>query len=131
MVVASFSRTNAANSLIVTQNVKCENGVIDKIQGQAFVVEICFENTGDSEGSWSVNVAFEGDSWSWAGYAQNLTLKANETKVLLWTGNVPVDATIDSVVRLVVYYDDSFVTLNWWIHVVSNSELSVSSSNVW
>lgn len=131
VVVAGFSLTNATNSLTVTQNANCENSVVDKTQGQVFTVKICLKNTGGNEGNWSVNVAFEGDSWSWVGCAQNLTLRAGETKALVWTGDVPVNASIGSVDRLVVYYGDSFTALNWWIRVVPDAELNVTSSSVW
>lgn len=132
VAVASYSLTTTANSLVVAQPECCsENCVVDKTQGQTFTVKICFKNTGGIEGSWSVNVAFEGDLWVWTGCAQNVTLKAGETKALIWAGSVPCDAPNDSMGRLVVYYDDSFTALNWWVHVVPNAELSISSSCVW
>jgi len=43
---------------------------------------------------------------------------------------VPCDAPVDSLARLIVYYNDSFTPLNWWIHVVSNAELTITSSSV-
>ena len=106
------------------------SGVIDKAPGCAFTVEIVFENTGSSEDTWSVNIAFEGENWFWSGAPQNLTLKPSRSKTLTWNGNVPVNATVGSVARLVVYYGDSYKALDWWIHVVPNSELSITSSNV-
>jgi hypothetical protein len=93
-------------------------------------VEIVFKNTGSTVGNWSVNVAFEGEKWTWKDAPQNLTLKASQTKALTWNGKVPEDAPIDSVARLVVYYDDSFIALNWWIHVVPAAELAIASSSV-
>ena len=132
LVFASYSMTTAADSLVVVQPAcNTTNSVADKTQGQAFTVKICFENTGGVTGNWSVNMAFEGDSWSWAGCAQNLTLNAGETKALVWTGTVPCNASVSSMSRLVVYYNDSFTALNWWIRVVPNAELSVTSSWVW
>jgi len=126
-VVVNLSVTNATNSLTVSHN---ENGVVDKAQGNAFTVKIAFKNTGKTAGNWSVNTVFEGASWSWVGTPQNLTLNPGSTKTLTWTGTVPANATINSVARLVVYYNDSFKTLDWWIHVVPGAELSIQSSSV-
>jgi len=106
------------------------SGVVDKAPGCAFTVEIVFKNTGSSEDTWSVNIAFEGENWFWSGAPQNLTLKPSCSKTLTWNGDVPVNATVGSVARLVVYYDDSYKALDWWIHVVPNSELSITSSIV-
>jgi len=108
----------------------CGGGVVDKTPGEDFTVKITFKNTGESEGVWSVNIAFEGESWSWSGIAQNLTLKPCHKKTLTWNGSVPEDATIDSMARLIVYYDDSFQPLNWWIHVIDGAELTITSSTV-
>jgi len=105
-------------------------GVVDKAPGGSFVVEIAFKNTGATEGTWSVSAAFEGEKWIWSGTAQNLTLKPSSTKTLTWTGNVPLNASIDTVARLITYYDDSYKSLNWWIHVVPSAELSITSSTV-
>jgi hypothetical protein len=49
---------------------------------------------------------------------------------LTWSGNTPEDAPIDSTARLIVYYNDSFVPLDWWIHIVSGSELTITFSTV-
>src|SRR4030043_2134983 len=56
------------------------NGVIDKAPGWAFNVEIVFKNTGSSEDTWSVNIAFEGENWFWSGAPQNLTLKPSRSE---------------------------------------------------
>jgi hypothetical protein len=106
------------------------NGIVDKTPCEAFVVKVSFKNTGRSNGTWSVNIAFEGESWTWSGTPQNLTLKPNHWKILTWNGIVPCDAPVGSVARLVVYYNDSFVALDWWIHVVSSAELAITSSTV-
>jgi hypothetical protein len=106
------------------------NGVVDKAPCEAFTVKVTFKNTGKTEGTWSVNIAFEGEKWNWNGTSQTLTLKPYYKKTLTWNGSVPCDAPIDSVARLIVYYDDSFVPLDWWIHVVSGAELTVTSSTV-
>jgi len=106
------------------------NGVVDKVPGGVFTVEIAFKNTGATEGTWSVNVAFEGEKWMWTGASQNLTLKSNNMRTLTWNGLVPINASIDSVARLIVYYDDSYKSLNWWIHAVPGAELSITSSTV-
>jgi hypothetical protein len=105
-------------------------GVVDKTQSEAFTVKITFKNTGSAEGTWSVNIAFEGEKWTWTGTSQSLTLKPCKTKTLTWNGTVPSDAPIDSVARLIVYYDNSFVPLDWWIHVVPGAELTITSSTV-
>jgi hypothetical protein len=107
-----------------------DDGVVDKAPCEAFTVKIVFKNTGRSEGYWAVNIAFEGDFWTWNGTPQTLTLKPSKTKTLTWNGNVPCDAPIGSTARLIVYYNDSFVRLNWWIHIVSNAELTITSSTV-
>jgi hypothetical protein len=107
-----------------------EKGVVDKAPCEAFTVMISFKNTGSTEGTWAVNIAFEGEKWTWNGTAQTLTLKPSKTKTLTWNGSVPCDAPIDSVSRLIVYYNDSFTRLDWWIHVVSAAELTITSSTV-
>ncbi len=127
VVVVNFSVTNASNSLTFSHS---QDGVVDKAHVDAFIVKITFKNTGKTEGNWSVNIAFEGESWSRVGTPQNLTLKPGSTKTLMWNGTVPVNATINSVARLVVYYNDSFKALDWWIHVVPGAELTITSSSV-
>ncbi len=127
VVIACFSMTTNACSLIVTQDQNC---VVDKTQGAAFTVQVSFTNSGGAAGNWSVNAAFEGNSWSWAGIAQNLTLNPGETETLVWNGNVPCCASIDSVSRLIIYYNDSFTALNWWIQVVPDATLNITSSSV-
>jgi len=106
------------------------SGVVDKTPCESFTVKISFKNTGKTTGTWSVNIAFEGEKWTWTGTPQNLTLKPCKTKTLTWNGTVPCDAPPDSVARLIVYYDDSFVPLDWWIHVIPGAELAITSSKV-
>jgi len=108
---------------------KC-SGVVDKAPGEAFTVEITFKNTGQAVGSWSVNIAFEGEEWSWSGTPQNLTLRPCHKKTLTWNGNVPEDAPVNSIARLVVYFNGDFAPLDWWIRVVDAAELTIVSSNV-
>jgi hypothetical protein len=127
IVAVNLSVTNASNSLTCTNS---SDGVVDKAQSDAFTVNITFKNTGRTAGNWTVNIAFEGESWSRVGTSQNLTLNPGTTKILTWTGTVPANATINSVARLVVYYNDSFKALDWWIHVVPGAELSIQSSSV-
>jgi hypothetical protein len=93
-------------------------------------VKITFKNTGETEGNWSVNIAFEDSSWVQVGTPKILTLKSGGTETLTWTGIVPANATVNSMARLVVYYDDSFKPLNWWIRVVPGAELTIKSSTV-
>lgn len=128
MVAVDFSVTEPSSPLVFAQNQ--QDGVVDKGAGDAFTVKITFRNTGKAEGSWSVNMAFEDAVWSQVGVTQNLTLESGETKTLTWNGVVPANATVGSVARLVVYYDDSFKALNWWIHVVPGAELTIDSSCV-
>ncbi len=124
VVMSGFSHVGIGEEL------KCDippsGGVVDKTPGGAFTVEIGFKNIGTTEGTWSVNVAFEGELWSWIGTAHTLTLKYGARKTLTWNGSVPVNAPIDSVARLVVYYGDSVKPLEWWIHVVPAAELSIT-----
>jgi hypothetical protein len=127
IVLLNFSVTTASNSIVLTSHQK---GVVDKNAGDGFKVEVSFKNTGKTQGSWSVSVVFEGASWVWKGTAQSLTLNAGATKTLVWNGVVPSNAPIDSVARLVVYYGDAFEALDWWIHVVPDAELAVTSSSV-
>ena len=109
----------------------CDGGsVVDKTPCEGFTVEISFRNTGKTEGTWSANIAFEGEAWSWSGMPETLTLKPCHKETLIWNGDVPEDAPIDSMARLIVYYDDSFVCLDWWIHVVDGAELTITSSTV-
>ena len=127
VVVLNFSVAGANDSVAFSSQ---DTGVVEKARGDAFTVTITFQNTGRAEGNWSVNVVFEGDSWSWVGVSKNLTLSADAKKTLTWNGAVPANGTIDSVARLVVYYDDSFKALDWWIHVVPAAELTIKTSNV-
>lgn len=103
---------------------------VNKTPGGVFTVEISFKNTGQTEGTWSVNVAFEDETWTWKGTAQTLTLKADSSKMLVWNGTVPAGAPIDSTARLVVYYSDTHTALDWWIHVVPAAELAITDSTV-
>ena len=128
VVAVNFSVSDTGNSLVFAHDQP--NGVVDKAAGDEFTVKITFKNTGSTEGNWSVNIAFEDEVWSQVGTPQNLTLKSGETETLTWTGVVPANAIVDSVARLVVYYNDSFKALNWWIHVVPGAELSIRSSSV-
>ncbi len=105
-------------------------GTVNKAPDGIFMVEISFKNTGQTEGTWSVNVVFESETWAWKGTAQILTLKAGNRKMLVWNGTVPTDAPIDSTARLVVYYSDTCTTLDWWIHVVPAAELAITDSTV-
>lgn len=118
--------TSSENSFI---EATCVEGVVDKTLGEEFTVQVVFKNKGKTEGTWSVNVAFE-DDWVWEGTAQDLTLRPCKRKTLTWNGKVPSDAPIDSTARLVVYFDGDFEAQNWWIHVVSAAELTVVCSRV-
>jgi hypothetical protein len=127
IVIVNFSMAGANNSIVVSSQ---NNGVVEKSRGDDFTVTVTFQNTGKDEGTWSVNVVFEGESWSWEGTPKTLTLDEGEKKTLTWNGAVPSNAAINSVARLVVYYDDSFKALDWWIQVVAGGKLSIQSSHV-
>jgi hypothetical protein len=107
-----------------------QNETVEKQPGEAFDVEITFKNDGGMEDSWAINIAFEGEDWTWEGESQSLTLKPCHKETLHWTGNVPENATADSIARLIVYYDDEFTPLNWWIHIVTEAELIIQESEV-
>jgi hypothetical protein len=128
IIVVNFSMTDTSNALTFAHTQ--EDGVVNKAAGAAFTVKITFKNTGETDGNWSVNIAFEDSSWSQVGTPQILTLKSGCTQTLTWNGVVPANATVNSMARLVVYYDDSFKPLNWWIRVVPNAELTIKSSTV-
>ena len=68
--------------------------------------------------------------WNWNGTTQFLTLPPDQKETLIWYGEVPENAPINSIARLVVYYDDSFVPQNWWIKIIPGSELTINSSIV-
>jgi hypothetical protein len=128
VVVFNFSVSDTGESLVFAHNQDCST--VDKAAGDAFTVKIEFANTGKTTGTWSVNIAFEDSVWSQSGTPKNLTLTPGQTETLVWDGFVPDNATIGSIARLVVYYDDSCKPLNWWIHVVQGAELSIKSSLV-
>ena len=133
VAVALFYVLSTPTSTKAALNVQCEpeENVVDKEQGEAFIVNVTFKNTGDANGTWNVNAAFEGESnWSWNGTPQMLTLKPSETATLTWMGNVPTEARVGSTVRLIVYFNDDFVPQNWWIHVIAGAELKIISSEV-
>ncbi len=127
VIILNVSFAGASDSVACTTP---EKGVVEKSQGDAFVVSVVFQNKGKAQGAWSVNVVFESDAWSWCGTAKNLTLAAGDSKTLSWNGNVPSNATVNTVARLVVYYEDSFSALDWWIRVVPPSELTIKSTIV-
>ncbi len=128
VVIINLSVSDTGNSLVFAHNQ--DGSIVDKAAGEAFTVKITFKNTGKTKGTWSVNIAFEDSSWSQLGTPRNLTLTPGQIETLVWNGVVPANATVGSVARLVVYYDDSFQALNWWIHVVPGAELSIKSSTV-
>ena len=128
VVIVNFSVNDTRESLVLAYTPECST--VDKAAGDAFTVKIAFKNTGKTTGTWSINIAFEDSDWSQAGTPQNLTLTPGQTETLVWDGLVPANATVGSVARLVVYYDDSCKALNWWIRVVPGAELTIKSSIV-
>lgn len=125
--MASLSLTQATDTLTFTHS---GSGVVQKIKGEEFTVKLTVKNNGDSAGNFSVNVTFEGDSWIWKGTEKVIELDAGESTQLTWQGSVPKDAKVGSTARLVAYYDDQFKALNWWIQVITCSNLSITSSIV-
>ena len=128
VVIINFSVSDTGNSLVFAHNQN--RSTVEKAAGDAFTVKITFKNTGKTEGTWNINIVFEDNSWSQVGTPQNLTLQSGQTETLTWNSVVPANATVGSVARLVVYYDDSFQALNWWIQVVPGAELTIKSSIV-
>jgi hypothetical protein len=133
VVVALFFTLLTSTTTKAVLNVQCDpkTNVVDKRQGETFTVQVTFKNTGDTNGTWSVNVSFEGESnWRWKGTLQTLALKPSKTATLTWTGNVPAEAEVGSTARLIVYFDDDFVPQNWWIHVLAGARLTITNSEV-
>ncbi|UCB59915.1 MAG: hypothetical protein JSW72_07310 [Candidatus Bathyarchaeota archaeon] len=108
-----------------------EGRVVDKKPSESFRIEIVLRNKGTIDGMWEVNMALEGDDWLWAGKAKELALKGDEEKTLSWQGKVPSNAPVGSVARLIAYYDNKFVALNWWIRVVSDAEICIVDSRIY
>jgi len=106
------------------------SGIVNKKPGESFTVKITFKNKGTTEGAWNTAVTFEGDYWIWKGEKKELALEPDKKETLKWEGNVPVDAEVNTIARLIAYYDGDFVALNWWIHVISGAELCVVDSKV-
>lgn len=105
-------------------------GTVDKRPCESFIIKITFKNKGSAEGEWETAVTFEGHDWIWKGEKKLLNLKPYEKKILDWEGDVPEDAAVDSVARLIAYHDNDFVALNWWIHVIPSAELHIINSIV-
>jgi hypothetical protein len=122
-----FRPTQAVSPL--DMEITC-GGTVDKKPSESFTVEITFKNKGTIKGTWKVAVTFEGDDWTWKAEGKLLALESCEKKTLVWEGVVPEDAVVDSVARLIVYYDDDVVALNWWIHVIPGAELFIVNSKV-
>ena len=127
IIIFNFSFTNATDPLEFSEK---RSEIVEKVQGEIFSVEIGFKNTGKNEGRWNISIVFEGKEWSQVGNSQYLELEPNEEKIVSWTGIVPNDAPLDTLARLVVYFEDSFKALNWWIQVVPEAELTIRSSCV-
>ena len=127
IIMFNFSFTNATDPLEFSEK---RSEVVEKVQGEVFTVEIGFKNTGKNEGRWNISIVFEGEHWFQIGNSQYLELEPSEEKIMSWAGIVPTDAPLDSVARLVVYFEDSFKPLNWWIYVVPGAELAIKSSCV-
>ena len=127
IIIFNFSFTNATDPLEFSEK---RSEIVEKVQGEIFSVEIGFKNTGKNEGKWNISIVFEGEEWSQVGNSQYLELEPNEEKIVSWTGIVPNDAPLDTLARLVVYFEDSFKALNWWIQVVPEAELTIKSSCV-
>ncbi|UCE96197.1 MAG: hypothetical protein JSV51_00890 [Candidatus Bathyarchaeota archaeon] len=105
-------------------------GTIDKEPDEFFEIKITFRNNGERKGTWEIAVTFEGDDWTWKGEKKLLVLNPGKKKTLRWEGEVPEVAAADSIARLIVYYDNMFVAMNWWIHVTDEAELCIVDSEV-
>ena len=131
-LIATFSITylfKPSKGASLDFDVLC-SGTVDKKPGESFTVKITFKNKGTTEGTWNTTVTFEGDYWIWKGEKKELALEPDKKETLRWEGNVPANAEVDSIARLIVYYDGDYVALNWWIHVISGAELCVVDSKV-
>lgn len=126
IIIQNFQATQA----IPLEVEPCCGGTVEKKPGDPFTVKISFKNKGTTYGHWRVAITFEGDYWTWKGEERLLVLDPRETETITWEGTVPKDAQLDSVGRLVVYYDDSFELMRWWIQVVSDAELGIIYSRV-
>lgn len=99
--------------------------VVDKRRGESFTVTATFQNGGDAPGTWTVNAIFRGD-WSWDGTPVSLTLNPGESKTITWTGTVPnVSSCLSS--QLYITADSGSYPQDWWIHVIGEALLIVSS----
>lgn len=126
--VACLFQLTQAESLNI--DLRC-GGTVEKRVGEVFTVRIAFKNKGTGEGTWRVSVAFEGEDWTWKGEQQHLSLGSQERETLSWEGTVPDNAAVDSIARLIVYYDNEFIRQHWWIHVAPSPELAILHSQVW
>lgn len=130
IVVVGFWAAGSDDRSVASLAYNTGSGVVDKTPCEDFTVEIAFKNTGKTKGTWRVNIAFEGKAWTWSGTPKTLTLKPCHKETLIWNGNVTEHAPVGSVARLIVYYNDSFKPLDWWIHIIDSAELTITSSTV-
>ena len=136
LMVLTFSILSVTYLFLPTQaeslnmETRCK-GTVKKRAGESFSVRISFKNKNNVNGKWKISVVFEGEKWIWKGEEKQLTLDPFEKESLTWEGTVPEDAEADSIARLVVYYDSNFIPLDWWIHVIPDLELAITSSQVW
>ncbi len=130
LILASLSLIPSARESLLLDLTRKNDRVVDKSPGQSFAVELLFRNVGKTIGSWNINVAFEGEKWTWTGTSQNLTLEVGQSRTLTWNGNVLENAPVDSTARLIAYYDDAFQALDSWIHVVSEAHLTIMGSAI-
>jgi len=130
LMVAALQLATTTESNVLTFANNYGEAIVNKIPGATYKVSITFKNIGASEGSWNVNIALEGSAWSQTGTPKVLRLRSGETATLTWNGTVPANAPVDSVARPIVYYDDSFKALNWWIRVVSAVQVSIQASSL-
>ena len=126
IVIQNFHPTQAVPLEVES---RC-GGTVEKKPGEPFTVKISFKNKGTTYGHWRVATTFEGNYWTWKGEERLLVLDPGKTETITWEGTVPKTALPDSVGRLVVYYDDSFELMRWWIQVVSDAELGIIYSRV-
>ena len=126
LITTFFNKTQAAELEVGS---KCRE-TVDKQPGEEFTVVITFKNKGGSKGEWKISSTFEGEDWIWKGDEKELALNPSETETLTWNGVIPEDAAINSVARLILYYNNDVMPLDWWIRVIPKAELGVIYSNV-
>lgn len=131
VLLYSLSTSTITTEAVLSVEAKPSRNIVDKGQGEVFTIEVGFKNTGGATGTWTMNVALEGEAnWNWHAAPQNLTLAKSKSTTITWKGNVPMDAKAGSTTRLVVYFNDQYAPQNWWIHVLPAAHLDITQSKI-